>query len=268
MPFTARGSEFPTQMMTLRIPVLALCSLLPSAASAQTAEEIVAKSLVARGGEAKLRAVQAQRISGTISFGPGVEGPFVIELKRPLKLHMEVTLGGQVIVRVYDGKSKGWTVNPFAEDRNPQPMTADDLQNIDDEADFDGPLVDYKAKGNQIELAGKDEVEGRPVYKIKLTRKTGEVRVYSIDAASFQVLKWDGTTRIDDKDLPVENFLRDYREVNGLQFPFEIDSRSPGAPQGRKITIEKIELDAKIDEGRFAKPPPAPAPPAPPAGQE
>jgi len=99
--------------------------LAPLAASAQTADEIVAKSLAARGGIEKIKAVQSERISGSISFGPGADGPFVIELKRPLKLHMEVTLGGQRLVRVYDGKSKGWTVNPFAEDRNAQPMGAE-----------------------------------------------------------------------------------------------------------------------------------------------
>src|SRR4029077_1075749 len=106
----------------------------------------------------------------------GADGPFVIELKRPLKLHMEVTLAGQKLVRVYDGKSKGWTVNPFAEDRNAQPMSAEELKNIDDEADFDGPLVDYQAKGNQIELAGKDEVDGKAGYKRKLMRQTAEAR--------------------------------------------------------------------------------------------
>jgi outer membrane lipoprotein-sorting protein len=255
-------------MMKPKLPVLVFFSLLPLAACAQTADEIVAKSLAARGGIEKIKAVQSQRISGTISFGPGAEGPFVIELKRPLKLHMEVTLGGQKLVRVYDGKSTGWTVNPFAEDRSPQPMAAEELKNIDDEADFDGPLVDYKAKGSQIELAGKDEVAGKAVYKIKLTRKTAEARIYYIDASTFDVLKWDGTTRIEDNDVPVENFLRNYRDVNGLRFPFEIDSDSPGSPQERKITIEKIELDLKIEESRFGKPPAAPASAAAPSSQE
>jgi outer membrane lipoprotein-sorting protein len=248
----------------LRI-LLALC-LFPLAASAQTAEEILAKSIAARGGIEKIKAVESERISGTISFGPGAEGPFVIELKRPLKLHMEVTLGGQTLVRVYDGKGAGWTVNPFAEDHNPQPMGAEELRGINDESDFDGPLVDYQSKGNTIELAGKDQVEGKAAHKIKLTEKSGDTRVYYIDASTYEVLKWEGSARIEDHDVPVENFLRDYRDVNGLQFPFEIDSDSPGSPQQRKITIDKIELDPKISESRFAKPPaPPPAASAPPS---
>jgi outer membrane lipoprotein-sorting protein len=246
--------------MNSKARILFALSLFPLAACAQTADEIVAKSIAARGGIERIKAVQSQRISGTISFGPGAEGPFVIELKRPLKLHMEVTLAGQTLVRVYDGKGVGWTVNPFAEDRNPQPMAAEELKNINDESDFDGPLVDYKAKGNQIELAGKDTIEGKAALKVKLTRKTGDARVYYIDASTYHVLKWEGSTRIEDKEVLVENFLRDYREVGGLKFPFEIDSDSPDSPQERKITIDKIELDAKIDDARFAKPSAAPAP--------
>src|SRR5262249_45192008 len=241
------------QIMIRKFYIFVLLAL-PATAAAQTADEIVAKSLAARGGVEKIKAVQAQRISGTISFGQDAEGPFVIELKRPLKLHMEVTLAGQKLVRVYNGKGTGWTVNPFAEDHSPQPMSEEDLKNINDEADFDGPLVDYKAKGNQLELLGKEPVEGKEAFKIKLTRSAGESRTYFIDAASYQVVKWEGTTRIEDKDIVVENYLRDYREVNGLQFPFEIDSDSPDSPQQRKITIEKIELDSKVEEARFAKP--------------
>jgi len=225
----------------------------PALAGAQTADDIIAKSLAARGGLEKIKAVQTQRISGTISFGQA-DGPFVIELKRPMKLHMEVTLAGQKLVRVYNGKGTGWTVNPFAEDHSPRPMSEADLKNINDESDFDEPLVDYKAKGIQVELLGKEPVEGKEAFKIKMTRSAGESRTYFIDAASFQVVKWEGTTRIEDKDILVENYLRDYRDVNGLQFPFEIDSDSPDSPQQRKITIEKIELDAKIEEARFAKP--------------
>src|SRR5262249_31824129 len=174
------------QIMIRKFYIFVLLAL-PATAAAQTADEIVAKSLAARGGLEKIKAVQAQRISGTISFGQDAEGPFVIELKRPMKLHMEVTLAGQKLVRGYNGKGAGWVVNPFAEDHGPQPMAEEDLKNIDDEADFDGPLVDYKAKGNQLEMLGRDQVGGRDAFKIKMTKASGDARVYFIDAASYQV---------------------------------------------------------------------------------
>jgi outer membrane lipoprotein-sorting protein len=132
-----------------------LLLLLPLAAAAETPDEIVKKVLEARGGIDKIKAVQSQRVTGRISFSRGVEGTFVVELKRPLKMHIEISVEGQNIIRVYDGKSSGWMINPFAETKDAQPLSPEDLKNISDESDFDGPLVDYKTKGNQIELTGK-----------------------------------------------------------------------------------------------------------------
>src|SRR5258708_8561953 len=105
---------------TLAIPVLLL---LPLAASAQTAEEVVKKAPEAGGGAAKIKAVQSERVTGRITFGPGQEGTFVVELKRPYKMHAEITVEGHKIIRVYDGKSAGWMINPFDENKGVQPMS-------------------------------------------------------------------------------------------------------------------------------------------------
>ena len=142
------------KIKTLCITVLLF---LPLDASAQTADEIVTKVLAARGGLARIKAVHSQRISGTIDFGAGAQGPFLVELERPGKMHIEVTVQGQTLIRTFDGKSTGWILNPFVENKSVQPMSAEDLSNIADESDFDGPLVDYKEKGNQVELASKED---------------------------------------------------------------------------------------------------------------
>src|SRR6266436_7537488 len=150
------------RLRTLCIALLTLlpaAALFPAAAGAQTADEILAKVLAARGGLDKLRAINSERVSGQISFGD-VSGPFVVELKRPLKMHMQLTIQNQTMVRVYDGK-QGWANNPFAGKVDPEAMSGDELKNITEESDFDGPLLDYKSKGNQIELVGKDKVDDK-----------------------------------------------------------------------------------------------------------
>src|SRR5260370_35057198 len=151
--------------MRLRTLCIALLFLLPAAAAAQTADEILAKVLAARGGVDKLRAINSERVSGQISFGD-VTGPFVVEPKRRLELHMQLTMQNQTMVRVYDGK-QGWANNPFAGTVDPEAMSGDELKKITDEADFDGPLLDYKSKGNQIELVGKDKVDDKDVWRLK-----------------------------------------------------------------------------------------------------
>ena len=157
--------------MKIKIHCIAGLLFFPLGASAQTADEVVAKAAAARGGLAKLKAVHSQRISGTIDFGGGAQGPFLVELERPGKMHIEVTIQGQTLIRSYDGKSTGWILNPFTENKSVQRMSAEDISNIADESDFDGPLVDYKQKGNLIALAGKEDVDGKPAYRLKLTNK-------------------------------------------------------------------------------------------------
>src|SRR6201992_4144795 len=126
------------------IGVVFWCGLLvcatPASSRAQTASQILAKVYVARGGLTRIKALRSEKITGTISFGSEASGPFTVELKRPMKMYMTLDVQIQTIIRVYDGM-QGWANNPFAGKPNPDPMVEDDLRNISEEADFDGPLV-------------------------------------------------------------------------------------------------------------------------------
>jgi outer membrane lipoprotein-sorting protein len=252
---------------------LVLLLSLPVGAMAQTADEVVKKVLDARGGMEKIKAVKSERVSGHVSFGQGAEGTFVVELKRPLKMRVEITIEGQKIIRVYDGKSSGWMVNPFMQNKEAQPLSPEELKSIPDESDFDGPLVDYKAKGNEIELIGKENLDDKPVYRLKLTNKNGDVRSYFFDASSYLLVKWEGIRKNGEQEIPWESYFSDFHEVEGLKYPFRIDQGSPGTEIKQTLSAEKIEIDPVINDSRFAKPasldapsPPAPTePPKPPA---
>lgn len=250
--------------MKTRLLSITVLFLLPLGAAAQTAEEIVKKALEARGGVEKIKAVRSERVSGHVSFSQSMEGTFVVELKRPLKMHVEITIEGQKIIRVYDGKSSGWMVNPFLETKEVQPLSPEDLKNISDESDFDGPLVDYKSKGNQIEFVGKESLDDKPVYRLRLTNKNGDVRFYFFDASSYLLLKWEGIRKSGEQELPWESFFSDFHEVQELKFPFRIDQGSPGTELKQILIAEKIELNPQIEDSRFTKPAPAtPASPPP-----
>jgi outer membrane lipoprotein-sorting protein len=233
----------------------------PLALPGQTADDVINAYLKARGGLAKIKAVQTERVSGTITFAPGVEGPFFVERKRPLKMHMEITVNGQSLIRVYDGKSSGWIYNPFAPNASVTPMSPADISGIADEADFEGPFVDYKAKGNQIEYAGKEQIDGKIVHKLKLTGKQGDVSYFFFDASTGLIMKWQGTRKVGDKDTPWETYFRDFRDVDGLKYPFLVESAAADSDQIQKISATKIETNIPINEAQFGKPKP-PAPPA------
>lgn len=246
-----------------RLSLIALVLLFsfPLALCAQTADDVINAYVKARGGLTKIKAVQTERVTGVITFAPGVEGPFFVERKRPLKMHMEITVNGQTLLRVYDGKSAGWIYNPFAPNASVVSMSAQDLTGIADEADFEGPFVDYKAKGNQIEFAAKEQIDGKIVYKLKLTAKQGDVSFFFFDASTGLLMKWQGLRKVGDKELPWETYFRDFREVDGLKYPFLVESAAVESDQIQKITATKIETNIPLNDAQFAKPKP-PAPPA------
>jgi len=263
--------RFSSRRLPLLVAVFAAVFLLvPGLLLAQTADDVINAYLKARGGLTKIRAVQSERVSGTLSFGPAIEGPFFVERKRPLKMHMEMTLNGQTLIRVFDGKSAGWIYNPFLPNAAVQPMPPADIRGIAEEADFEGPFIDYKAKGNQIEFVGKDEVEGKPAQKLKLTNKQGDIGYFFFDASTGLILKWEGTRRNGDKDIPWETYFRDFRDVEGLKYPFLVESGAAGSDQTQKIIATKIEINIPLNDSQFAEPkapaplatPPAPANPA------
>jgi outer membrane lipoprotein-sorting protein len=241
-----------TRLGGLVVACLLLC-IVPESLAAQSITQILAKVFVARGGLAKIRAVKSERVSGTISFGSEASGPFVVELKRPMRMHMTLSVQNLTMVRVYDG-TQGWANNPFAGKMNPDSMTDEDLKNISEEADFDGPLVDYAKKGNKLELTGKDKVEDKDAWRVRLTTKNGDVRSYLFDARTFVLLKWEGRRRAEGKEFPVESYFRDYREVEGLKFSFQIDSGSSATDLTQKLVIDKIDLNPEISDSEFAKP--------------
>lgn len=242
--------------MKLWFNILAGCVLLCSTGvGAQTVDEIVAKSLAARGGIEKIKAVQSERLTGRISFGPDAEGPFTVEIKRPGKIREEFTVGGVTRVRTSDGTS-GWFVSGAEEARA---LSDDDLKNLAGSADLDGPLLDYEAKGNHVELVGKEPVEGKDAYKLLVTEKNGRVRYDYIDCASYLGVKWEGKLLANGKELDVESIFHDYRTVDGLMYAFAIDSDTVGTPYKQKLVFEKIEVNAVEDDSRFGKPAPQPA---------
>jgi outer membrane lipoprotein-sorting protein len=246
------------------LSALLLVCLSPQSSPAQTINQILAKVYIARGGLARIHALRSERVSGTISFGSEASGPFTVELKRPMKMHMTLAVQNQTMIRVFDG-TQGWSNNPFAGKLNPEPMVEEDLKNISEEADFDGPLIDYAKKSNKVELVGKDKVEDTEVWRIRLTTKSGDVRYYLFDAKTFLLLKWEGKRRADGKDYPIESYFHDYRDVGGLKFSFEIDSGSSATDLTQKLVIDNIELNVNFPDSDFVKPAPDSGTAAPPA---
>ncbi len=233
--------------------MVALAGVAAVPVSAQTLDEILAKNLQARGGLEKLKSVQTIRMTGTVTVGPGMEAPFVLEQKRPDLMRLDFTLQGMTGTQAYDGKV-GWQVMPFNGRKDPEPIAEDELKQLKEQADFDGPLVDYKAKGNQVELLGKEKVEGTDAWKIKVTLKSGDTRYFYLDADQYLEIRMEGKTTIRGTEVEGEATMGDWKDVDGLMLPFAVESGVKGSPQRMKMTFKEAVLNPPIDDARFKMP--------------
>src|SRR5271168_822774 len=216
------------------------CAILLSAIAlhAQTVDEIIAKNVQAHGGMEKLKAVQTLRVRGKFSEGSFRAG-FMQENKRPDKVREEQIIQGLAGVQAYDGKV-GWQVNPFGGRRDAELMSRDDLKSLEEDADIDGPLVDYREKGHKAELVGHDSVEGTDCYKIKLSLKNGDVRYYFLDADSFLELKIETESNIRGTVQYSETYFGDYEEVKGLYYSFAFEAGARGDTNRVKFAVDKV----------------------------
>jgi hypothetical protein len=256
-----------------------------------SAAAIVDKNVAARGGLQAWRSVQTMALIGKLGAGGNqrstiavplpdqratkqalpsrpadeVQLPFVMDLKRSRKMRLELQFNGQTAIQVFDG-TNGWKLRPFLNRRTVEPFTTEEEKAASKQFDLDGPLVDYAAKGTQIELEGMEKVENRDTYKLKLVTKDGQSIHVWIDAQTYLETKIEGQPRrLDGAYHPVEIYYRDFRPVDGLQIPFIMETKvlpTPAAATGprataippEKIIIEKVVVNPKLDESLFAKP--------------
>jgi len=243
-------------MLRKVLPGLVLAAVLAVPAAAQTVDEVIAKSFEARGGLDKLKAVQSLRMTGKMSMGP-MELPVVIETKRPASFRIDVTMQGTPAVQAYDGTA-AWGISPMGTGRA-EALPAEQAKAMAEQADMDGPLVDYRAKGHQVELLGKERIEGGDAYKLKVTKKDGGVEYYFLDAGSYLPVRVEGKRTVRGTEIEGEGTVGDYKEAGGFLWPRLIQNGAKGRPEKQTITIEKIEINPTIDDSRFRMPGAKPA---------
>ncbi len=118
--------------------------------STQTADEIITKYVNKIGGAEQIHAIKTLRRTGKLTLAGGFEAVLVHENKRPDMVRQDMTLQGMTGVIAYDGHS-GWKIEPWQGKKDAEPLGEEELKEMLEEADFDGPLIDYQQKGNKIE---------------------------------------------------------------------------------------------------------------------
>jgi len=247
----ARGNA--TRLVSLTSVALLAITLAVPATPSPSVDSIVADYVATRGGLAKIRAIQTLRQAGRAFGGQGREAVVVRELKRPGRIRFEFTVQGVTAVFACDGK-KGWKVSPFDDDMQLTELPDEVTQDAIEQADIEGPLVDWKTKGHQLELVGRESVGGHDVYKLKLTLNTGGVRYEYIDVASHYEVRADSTRQIRGRDVQLVTTFADQKKAGGVLFPRLIEVAAAGRAQKLRVVVDKIDVNPPLSDARFELP--------------
>ena len=222
-----------------------------------TVDELVAKNVEAKGGATALQALKSVRFTGKLLVNQGqLQLAWVQVKKRPGEVRTDATLQGMTLVEAYDG-STGWKIMPFQGRKDPEKMSADDTKSLQEDAEIDGPLVDWKGKGSTVEYLGTEDVEGTLAHKLKVVRKNGDVELVYLDPDHFLEIRTMTQRTEHGAQVEVETDLGDYEKIAGVFLPFSIESAPRGAPDKQKIVVEKAEPNVAIDDASFHFPIPA-----------
>lgn len=227
--------------------------LLANSVAAQTVAEVVARYIKTVGGEEKIQAVSTLRRTGKFIGGGGFEAVVIQENKRGEMVREEFLLQGMTGINAYDGKV-GWKIEPWQGKKDAEPLGEEELKSILEDADFDGPLVHYQQKGNKVELAGMDQVEGTDTIKLKLTRANGDVYYYYLDTDYYVPIKIETRRVVRGAEREYETLLGDYKEVAGWYLPHSFETNVKGSQNKVQTIYSKIEANVALDDGRFRVP--------------
>jgi outer membrane lipoprotein-sorting protein len=230
----------------------------PGARHARAVDELVARNVAARGGAEAWRAVSSLRLTGKMDVGQGMLVPYVLEQKRPSKMRLEFVFDGETAVQCSDGKA-GWKLEPFRGRTTPEPMTEEELREAADSADLYGLLFDYAARGHAVELLGREPIEGRDTFKLKVTLPGGAVRWVYLDAESGLEVKLEALRTLAGRERRVETFYYDWQAAEGLLIPRRQETQTEGANELQLLTVETVSVNPPLDDSRFAMPAAVPA---------
>ena len=240
-------------MRHVAILLVAVSSFFCTLARPQTAEELVQQNTQAKGGIDKIKAIHSLRVTGKYEAGGGFTATYGEVNLRPNLVRETLSLQGMTSMRAYDGTT-GWQIQPFQGHKDPELVGEDDLRNLLLDADLDGPLIDYKEKGNTIEYIGHDQVDGDDALRLKVTLKNGDIIYYLLDPDTHLEIREE-----------IQQFIRgavrerivdlgSYKPVAGVMYPYSTAVGSRNTPGTQVYTAQKIEANVAVDPAEFALP--------------
>lgn len=211
----------------------------------QSLDEIVKKYTLANKLD-KVAALKTIKITASISM-MGMEMPMELWMKNPNKIKSVTSFNGQDMIQVFDGV-KGYMVNPMTGSTSPVEMTQEQISQTLRSSMFQNYMATY-LKNGQLALAGEEQVNNKPAYKLKATIEGGNVIDLFIDKSSFLMVKVSATSSEGGMAIKIDSYPSDYKETNGFIVPMTTTTSAQGMDIVMNFT--KIEVDIPMDDSIF-----------------
>ena len=241
--------------MENKIFPLLLFFLSPFYLHGQTADEIIKKYTDFTGGEKQWKMVKTIVTSGEYNYG-GVTFPFKAYSKAPDQYKFVVTFNEKYYAQAFDGRT-GWKIDVFNGDSTPTMLAGNLALAMANEADveLENALINYKDKGHQASVEGKDTIQGRRCVKIKLIRKAGETQTYYFEEKTGELVMKNALSKNPDMggaELAIS--YSDYRNTGNIKIPFKTVAKTKDQTI-LVITISHAEINTPIADTEFQAPP-------------
>ncbi len=227
---------------------------LPTLGAAQTADELIAKHIAARGGLAALQSIKTLKGTGTMRPGGfDVQLAFNETMARPGKVRIDATLQHLTVTQAWDGQ-RGWQIQPFQGRKDAEDLSADDSKSLQEEADFEGQLINARVKGNTVDYLGMVDIDDAPAYALRATLKNGDQLTYYLDPVAMLTVRLETRQLVRGAEQITDTDYGDYEKVAGVYFPFEIASGPKGSSQQQRVTLTSLAANEPVDPTLFERP--------------
>ncbi|HET6977642.1 MAG TPA: tetratricopeptide repeat protein [Pyrinomonadaceae bacterium] len=214
--------------------------------SMPSVDEVLAKYAAAVGGPA-IDAMKSRIIRGTVDV-VGVSRGGVLETYEQAPNLVSTMIEAHPLGKMrfgFNGRT-GWTQTAAGVKiiKNPELLAV-----VRREADFYGQ---FKLKGatQKITLAGMSKIGYRDVYVLDLQSAKGQPDRLYLDAQTYLPVRTNTVSLRGDVLVPVEIYLDDWREVDGIKYPFSVSQNMGKLTLVLTVTEVKhnVQIDPKVFE--------------------
>lgn len=202
-----------------------------------TAADVNKIYINAIGGEKAMLKIKDITMMASTSM-QGMTIGFDIYRKAPNKYMMKIGAGDMVFQQMaYDGITAKM-VSPMGGEN--KTLEGKELEDMKYEATFNQELQ-YDNLGIKLLLEGIETINETETYRVLLTYPSGKESTRFFDVKSGLLIRETGEQGVAE--------FSDYREVNGVKFPFIISQQM--GPQTMKLNVLSIKVNSKLKDELF-----------------